>query len=66
MELAAEFPQLQLVIEDTKPVIDQGRSVWTSEMPQALQMGRVILQVHDFFREQPIKGADVYFLRYIL
>ncbi|KZT74280.1 S-adenosyl-L-methionine-dependent methyltransferase [Daedalea quercina L-15889] len=66
MELAAKFPQLQFVVEDRKPVIEQGRNVWASEMPQVVQDGRIILRVHDFFHEQPIKGAEVYFLRYIL
>ena len=66
MELAAAFPQLRFVVQDRRPVIEQGRTIWASRMPRAINNGCVDLQVHDFFQEQPVRGADVYFLRYIL
>ncbi|KAH9938260.1 S-adenosyl-L-methionine-dependent methyltransferase [Fomitopsis serialis] len=66
MELAAQFPQLRFVVADRGPVIEQGQALWMSKMPSAIQDGRVSLQAQDFFQEQPIKGAEVYFLRYIL
>ncbi|TFY61604.1 hypothetical protein EVJ58_g4421 [Rhodofomes roseus] len=66
MELATQFPKLHFVVQDRGPVVEQGRAMWMSRMPRAILDGRVTLQIHDFFREQPVKGADVYFLRYIL
>ncbi|KAH9829163.1 S-adenosyl-L-methionine-dependent methyltransferase [Rhodofomes roseus] len=37
-----------------------------AEEPKALETGRVELMVHDFFKEQPVKGAAVYILRCVL
>lgn len=36
------------------------------EYPQAIKTGRVKLVPHDFFSYQPMRGAEVYFMRYIL
>ncbi|GAA6037613.1 hypothetical protein JCM8097_006143 [Rhodosporidiobolus ruineniae] len=40
--------------------------LWEKEVPEALESGRVKLMPHDFFGPQPVKGADVYFLRAII
>ncbi|KAG6894587.1 hypothetical protein C0995_014002 [Termitomyces sp. Mi166 len=66
MVLAKEFPNLSFVIQDLESVIDDASKFWNAELPQALTTGRVNLQVHDFFQPQPVKGADVYFLRMVL
>ncbi|KAH9938266.1 S-adenosyl-L-methionine-dependent methyltransferase [Fomitopsis serialis] len=39
---------------------------WMHEYPDAVQSGRVRLMAHDFFAEQPLQNAEVYFLRYVL
>ena len=66
LELVTAFPKLRFVVQDRRPVIEQGRGIWVSRMPRLISNGHVSLQVHDFFQEQPIRGADIYFLRYIL
>lgn len=60
------FPSMKLVVQDRAQIIDQARSFWEREQPDALEKGRVQLIPHDFFKENPIKGADAYILRYIL
>ncbi|KAK1960797.1 hypothetical protein LY78DRAFT_590079 [Colletotrichum sublineola] len=35
-------------------------------IPQALATGVVKLTAHDFFKENPVKGADVYWLRPVI
>lgn len=56
--LAKKFPKLKFVVQDLEGPVAAGRDT----LPDALR-SRVTFQVHDFFREQPVYGADVYFLR---
>jgi hypothetical protein len=55
------------VVQDRAPVLQQAEHrVWPKENPAALAAGRVKFMEHDFFRKNPVHGADVYWLRYIL
>jgi len=47
-------------------LIQAKEEVWPKENPEALKCGRVSFMQHDFFEINPVKGADVYWLRYIL
>lgn len=40
--------------------------VWPVENAAALAEGRVEFMPHDFFQANPVKGAEVYLLRWIL
>ncbi|KAJ5106406.1 hypothetical protein N7456_003081 [Penicillium angulare] len=59
--LASHNPNFQCVVQDLSEPVAQGEKI----LPQELQ-GRVRFEVHDFFKEQPIKDADVYLLRHTL
>jgi trans-aconitate methyltransferase len=59
--LAEKFPSIRCTVEYTPEVVAQGKSEIT---PDAAS--RVAFMAHDFFQEQPVKNADVYFLRWIL
>ncbi|KAL8737029.1 MAG: hypothetical protein Q9181_002093 [Wetmoreana brouardii] len=59
--IAQQFPFLHFVVQERREVVEAGRA----QLPSELQM-RVTFAEHDFFREQPIKAADVYLLRWIL
>ena len=61
--LAKDFPGLQFVVEDLPEVISTAGA--TFEIPEEVR-DRVQLLAHDFFTEQPVKNADVYFIRYTL
>lgn len=59
--LAERFPHLNFVVQDLAEIVAAGES----ELPSGLK-NRVTFQTHDFFTPQPVQGADVYLLRFIL
>ncbi|KAI1874559.1 hypothetical protein JX265_004767 [Neoarthrinium moseri] len=62
IELARQFPSLNFVVQDLdEPVVRYAEQQCPSDLS-----GRVQYMVHDFFEEQPIRGAEVYFLRAVL
>ncbi|KIK53484.1 hypothetical protein GYMLUDRAFT_265005 [Collybiopsis luxurians FD-317 M1] len=60
------FPQLRYVVQDLEKQIVAGQKFWEQTDPDAINSGRVQLQVHDFFTPQPIQRAAVYFLRVVI
>lgn len=59
--IAEAFPALNFVVQD----IEMGENLEVEHrklLPEAVQ-SRIKYMVHDFFQEQPIKDADVYFFR---
>ncbi|KAH9925246.1 S-adenosyl-L-methionine-dependent methyltransferase [Fomitopsis serialis] len=66
LELVKLFPDLHFVVEDLPATIGEAKVTWDAEMPGFIQSGRVQLITHDFFEVQPVRGAAVYFLRYII
>lgn len=66
MQLSRLYPDLDFVVQDSPAMIEQAREFWARENPEALARGRTRLAPHDFFLENPVKRADVYWLRYIL
>lgn len=65
-ELATRYPKLQFIVEDRPVILQQAEVFWSSSLPDAVQNNRVRFVPHDFFSEQPIKGADMYILRHIM
>lgn len=59
--LAEHFPKLRIIVQDRPDVVQ----VASKQLPEPLKQ-RVSFMAHDFFTEQPIKDADVYFLKWIL
>ena len=59
--LANATSNLRLIVQDLPGTIQEGKSL----LPKNLEE-RVAFMSHDFFTEQPVKGADVYFFRFIL
>ncbi|TRX96512.1 hypothetical protein FHL15_002784 [Xylaria flabelliformis] len=58
--IARQFPSVKCVVQDLEPVVLAAEK----ETPPELA-GRVKFMTHDFFKEQPVSGADVYFFRWI-
>ena len=58
IDLVRKFPGLRAINQDLPDVIA------AVQIPKDVK-DRVELQVHDFFTEQPVKGADVYLFRWI-
>ncbi|KAJ5769698.1 hypothetical protein N7520_004257 [Penicillium odoratum] len=67
LQLSKVYPDLRFVVQDRGPVVKQGlERVWPKENPSALEAGRVQFLEHSFFNKNPVEGADVYYLRYVL
>lgn len=66
MTLAQTYPHLKFVVQDREEVMKSGQQYWDGQLPGALSSGRVKLQAHDFFAEQPIRNADVFLMRNII
>jgi hypothetical protein len=67
IQLSKLYPKLKFIIQDRGPVLKQSeQTVWPRENPTALAEGRVQFMEHNFFDQNPIKNAEVYWLRYIL
>ena len=59
--IAKEFLSLRCVVQDRPEVIGSCQE----SLPLDLH-DRVSFMAHDFFKEQPLKGANIYMLRWIL
>ena len=67
MQLSKVYSELRFVVQDRAPVVKQGlEQVWPKENPEAVKTGRIEFQPHSFFDKNPVEGADVYVLRYVL
>jgi hypothetical protein len=56
LKLAEKYPEMKIIVQDRPEVIASAPKPAT---------GQVEFQAHDFFTEQPVNGADVYFFRWI-
>ncbi len=67
LQLCRLYPDLKFIVQDRAPVLKQAKQVvWPKENPSALAEGRVTFVEHDFFQPNPVRDAEVYWLRYIL
>jgi hypothetical protein len=62
----SRYPNLSFVVQDRAANVEKGQLFWSERDPDALATGRVKLMQHDFFQENPIREAEIYWLRYIL
>lgn len=67
LQLSQVYPQLHFVIQDRPAMVEQAEKVvWPRENPDAIAQQKVKFCSHDFFEPNPVKEADVYWLRYIM
>ena len=66
MAVLKKYPHLKLVVQDVESAVNVGKKVWQEEYPEAVEGDRVSFMVHDFFTENPVKGADAYYMRAII
>jgi hypothetical protein len=60
-DIARKFPDLSFIVQDLPKVVEDAKGKVPSDLAD-----RVEFMAHDFFTEQPVKGADVYYFRWIL
>ncbi|KII92557.1 hypothetical protein PLICRDRAFT_134252 [Plicaturopsis crispa FD-325 SS-3] len=65
LELVKSRPDFKLTIQDLPHVLDLAQKLWTVECPQAIQENRISFVPVDFFKESPVAGQDIYYLRNI-
>ena len=61
MDIARGFPSLRFIVQDLPKVIEDARTKVPVELAD-----RVTFMAHNIFAEQPVKGADLYYFRFIL
>ncbi|KAI0885554.1 putative O-methyltransferase [Annulohypoxylon maeteangense] len=66
LQLARLYPELRFVVQDQVVATEQGVSLWQKEFPEALESGRTKFLTHDFFTPNPVKEADIYWMRHVL
>lgn len=59
--LAGATNKLRLIVQDLPGTVKEGENL----LPERFK-DRITFMAHDFFTEQPVRGADVYFFRFIL
>ncbi|KAF8891394.1 S-adenosyl-L-methionine-dependent methyltransferase [Infundibulicybe gibba] len=66
MLIAKTFPDVQIIVQDRPPIIEDGLKNFNNQLPDALKSGQVSFQGHDFLEAQPVTNAKLYFMRMIL
>ncbi|KAJ4466135.1 S-adenosyl-L-methionine-dependent methyltransferase [Lentinula edodes] len=66
LTLKKAFPNLRYIVQDLDQQIVAAQKFWAEKDPEAIKVGQVQLQAHDFGKPQPVKGAAVYLLRMVL
>ncbi|KAF3153509.1 hypothetical protein TWF225_001752 [Orbilia oligospora] len=65
VEVAKAYPHLKFHIQDLSvPSLETGQRNLARDNPELV--GNFEYQEHDFFTQQPVNGAEVYFFRFIL
>ncbi|KAH6894150.1 putative O-methyltransferase [Thelonectria olida] len=63
VDLGKKWKKTKFVVQDLQKTVDSAPKPLSEDEDVDK---RVTLQAHDFFTEQPVKGADVYYFRWIL
>lgn len=58
--IAQNYPNLRCVVQDMLGAVEAGAAALPAELKD-----RVSFMTHDFFTEQPVKDADIYYFRWI-
>ncbi|KAI0966730.1 S-adenosyl-L-methionine-dependent methyltransferase [Xylaria arbuscula] len=66
MQLLNKYPAISFVLQDRAANVAPAERFWTEKSPDTLASGRMKIMAHDIFEENPVRNADIYWLRYIL
>ncbi|KAA1475132.1 S-adenosyl-L-methionine-dependent methyltransferase [Dentipellis sp. KUC8613] len=64
--VARAHSRLQLTLQDQPHVIEEAKRHWALECPSALKENRISFVPIDFFKDSPVPGQDVYYMRMII
>jgi hypothetical protein len=65
-DLAELFPSYTFVIQDLQKVVEAAQAAWKKDGARTDKLTNVSFQTHNFFDPQPVKGADVYYMRHVI
>ncbi|KAM5346560.1 hypothetical protein ACJ41O_009565 [Fusarium nematophilum] len=63
VDLGKKWKKMKFVVQDLPKTVDSAPKPLCADEDLSR---RITLQAHDFFTEQPVKGADVYYFRWII
>lgn len=63
VDLGKKWKNMNFVVQDLQKTVDSAPKPICADEDVA---GRITLQAHDFFTEQPVKDADIYYFRWII
>ncbi|KAL2812961.1 S-adenosyl-L-methionine-dependent methyltransferase [Aspergillus granulosus] len=67
LQLLPAYPKLKCVVQDRAEVVQRAEDeIWPREAPEILGEERIQFMEHNFFQPNPVKGADIYWLRAII
>ncbi|KAI0044137.1 S-adenosyl-L-methionine-dependent methyltransferase [Auriscalpium vulgare] len=66
IELAKAHHNLHITLQDLPTVVTQAEQQWALEYPAAASEKRAEFIPIDFFKELPVKGQDIYYIRQII
>jgi chemotaxis methyl-accepting protein methylase len=67
LKLSKLFPELDIVLQDMPNVVERAETTfWPIQNPHAISRGKVRFMAHDIFHPNPVKEADVYYVRNVL
>ncbi|KAJ7927645.1 S-adenosyl-L-methionine-dependent methyltransferase [Mycena leptocephala] len=64
--LLKAVPHLKFVLQDLPPILEQGKEFLATQIPHSVLKTQVQFVPVDFFKESPVQGCDIYYVRHIL
>ncbi|TFY79378.1 hypothetical protein EWM64_g4627 [Hericium alpestre] len=66
IKIARSHTHLRLTLQDLPSVLEQARGYWAREYPKAVEEQRINFVPIDFFKDTPVEGQDIYYIRQCL
>ncbi|KXN90283.1 Sterigmatocystin 8-O-methyltransferase [Leucoagaricus sp. SymC.cos] len=66
LDLVHAFPNIEPIIQDLPPVVEQAKELWKEPNPTAVQTSQVSFVALDFLKDIPVSGCKFYYLRHVL
>ncbi|KAF5365366.1 hypothetical protein D9757_012126 [Collybiopsis confluens] len=61
MSLLKSQPHLRVILQDQPQVIEKAKELWTTELPVAIEQGKVQFTPFDFLKDAAAEGCDFYY-----
>jgi len=65
MDVLRAFPHLKVIVQDLPAVVEEAKTLWDKELPEAVKENKVEFIPFNFLKDAPAPGCSVYYLRHI-